>query len=303
MTIKQKQLCGLLSGHKIEYSENEPMNAHTTFRIGGAASVFAVPDTEDKLRLAVDACRIAETPYIVLGRGSNVLFDDSGYKGAVISTEKLSAMTVSGNDITCGCGASFTQIAVIARDNSLTGLEFAYGIPGAVGGAVFMNAGAYGGEVSQVLLESTYYDPNGGKVHTINNTEHHYGYRESIYRDQPERVILSARFGLVSADKNEIKQKMDGYMESRKAKQPLEYPSAGSVFKRCQGHFTGQMIEELGLKGYTVGGAQVSEKHAGFIINRGGATSADVLKLIDIIKEKVRDGYGLELQCEVIYIK
>ena len=303
MTIRQKQLCDLLGGHKIEYLENEPMSAHTTFRIGGAASVFAVPDTEDKLRLAVDACRISKTPYTVLGRGSNVLFDDSGYKGAVISTEKLKEITVSGNDITCGCGASFTQAAVIARDNSLSGLEFAFGIPGAVGGAVFMNAGAYGGEVSQVLLDSTYYDPVDGEIHTINNSEHNYGYRESVYREHPERVILSARFGLVSADKNEIKEKMDGYMESRRTKQPLKYPSAGSVFKRCQGHFTGQMIEELGLKGFTVGGAQVSEKHAGFIINRGGASSADVLKLIEIIKEKVRDGYGLDLQCEVIHIK
>lgn len=299
----QNRLCGLLSGYNISFTENELMSTHTSFRIGGIASVFAVPETEKQLCLAVDACRSTGTPYTVLGKGSNVLFDDSGYNGAVISTEKLNAVRLCENVISCGCGASFTQTAVFARDNSLAGLEFAYGIPGAVGGAVFMNAGAYGGEVSQVLCDSTYYDTASGKIYTIESKEHNFGYRECVYREHPERIILSARFKLACGDKTNIKEKMDGYMESRRTKQPLEFPSAGSVFKRCQGHYTGQMIEELGLKGYTVGGAQVSQKHAGFIINRGGATSADVLKLIDIIKEKVLNSYGLELQCEIIHIK
>ena len=301
--MNESLFCSLLKEHGIEYSENVPMSAHTTFRIGGNAAYYLVPDTEEKLCRAADACNDAGVRHVVLGRGSNVLFDDAGYSGAVISTEKLNRITVSESKLICSCGASFTQCAAAARDASLSGLEFAYGIPGAVGGAVYMNAGAYGGEVSQVLKESTYYETKSRSVCTIPLSEHKYGYRESVYRDCPERLILSAVFELNVGDKKQIKEKMDGFMESRRTKQPLEYPSAGSVFKRCQGHFTGQMIEELGLKGYTVGGAQISEKHAGFIINKGGASSEDVLKLIAFIQKKVHDGYGLDLECEVIHIK
>ncbi len=292
-----------LRDRKIAFTEKEPMSLHTTFRIGGESELYVVPKCEDELMEAVSACVGSGVAYTVLGRGSNVVFDDEGYRGAVISTEKLNSVTVSGCKISCQCGASFTGVSAAARDAGLTGLEFAYGIPGAVGGAVVMNAGAYGGEVAAVLSESTYYDTLSGEVCTISLAEHCFGYRESIYKKHPERIVLSAVFTLCERDSAEIKEEMDGYMASRRAKQPLEYPSAGSVFKRAPGHFTGQMIEELGLKGYTIGGAQISEKHAGFIINRGGAASRDVAELIAFIKEKVYEGYGVSLEEELIFIK
>lgn len=288
---------------KIEYRENEEMSRHTTFKIGGAAKYFIIPKDREELIKVLKAVRLCGIRYTVLGRGSNVLFSDGGYDGAVITTEKLTAVSVSGNSITCEAGASFTQCAATARDNSLAGLEFAYGIPGFVGGAVFMNAGAYGGEVSQVLKRSTYYDIEKDETVTIDISEHEFGYRESVYRKHPEWVILSAEFQLPSGNFDEIKEKMDSHMEARRTKQPLEYPSAGSVFKRCQGHYTGQMIEELGLKGFRIGGAEISEKHAGFIVNRGCATAEDVMNLVDFIKEKVKEGFGCDLECELISIK
>lgn len=292
-----------LTENKIAFTEKEPMSAHTTFRIGGAADIYAVPMTEGELILAVSAAKACGVRFTVLGRGSNVVFDDGGYGGVVISTEKLNSINISGCEITCQCGASFTALAAIARDAGLSGLEFAYGIPGAAGGAVVMNAGAYGGEVSAVLINSTYYDAETGDICTIDLQEHCFGYRQSVYKSHPERIILSATFSLKERSIEDIRCEMNKYMESRKSKQPLEYPSAGSVFKRAPGHYTGQMIEELGLKGYTVGGAQISEKHAGFIVNRGGATSADVSELVSFIKEKVYAGYGVRLEEELIFIK
>lgn len=292
-----------LCENKIAFTKNEPMCAHTTFRIGGGADVYVVPKAESELVLAVSAAAACDVRFVVLGKGSNVVFDDEGYRGAVISTEKLNGIEICGREITCQCGASFTALAASARDAGLSGLEFAYGIPGAVGGAVVMNAGAYGGEVSSVLRESTYYDVKTGDICTIELKDHCFGYRQSVYKSHPERIILSASFSLKKRNIDDIRCEMTGYMESRKSKQPLEYPSAGSVFKRAPGHYTGQMIEELGLKGYTVGGAQISEKHAGFIINRGGATSTDVKRLISFIKEKVHNGYGVDLEEELIFIE
>lgn len=298
-----KAYTDLLKKENIPFSENEPMSRHTTFRIGGTSRIFVTPENASRLTRAAQVAKNNGIRYYILGKGSNVLFADEGYDGVVISTEKLTGCHREGSVVHCECGVSFTALARTCMEAGLAGLEFAYGIPGSVGGAVYMNAGAYGGEVSQVLLAATYFDVESGETVTLTNEEHNFGYRQSIYKESSGKIILSADFKLSEGVKEEILEKMDGYMLSRRTKQPLEYPSAGSVFKRCSGHFTGQMIEELGLKGYTVGGAQVSEKHAGFIINRGGATAEDVLGLIEYIKERVHEGYGLSLECEVIYIK
>jgi len=298
-----KDIIEFLCDAEIPYIKNELLSRHTTFRIGGEADLFIAPKDADSLKDVYDLCKRLGHKVYVLGRGSNVVFSDDGYKGIVISTENLSSVRIEGNTLYAECGASFTQIAVAARDASLAGLEFAYGIPGSVGGAVFMNAGAYGGQVSDCLSQSTAFDPVENKVVLTCGDDHEFGYRTSIYKKNPERIILSAEFELKPGDFDSIKATMDDFMGRRRSKQPLEYPSAGSVFKRPEGHFVGQMVEELGLKGYSVGGAQVSEKHAGFIINKGGATAADVAELIGIIKEKVNKAYNVELECEVIFVQ
>ncbi len=281
---------------------DEPMSRHTTFRIGGLTALYVCPTSLTAFLDIVKLVCNSGVKYYILGNGSNVLFDDDGFSGVVISTLGLSCVGVDGNIITAEVGATLASVCKAARDNSLTGLEFAYGIPGSVGGAVFMNAGAYGGEMSQVLTESTYLDTDDMTVHTITNAEHEYGYRESVYKHN-NHIILSAKFELMQGSREEIAAKMADFMDRRVTKQPLEYPSAGSVFKRYPGRFTGQMIEEAGLKGYTVGGAQISEKHAGFIVNCGGATACDVCELVAFIKAKILEIYGCELECEMIYVK
>lgn len=298
-----KKYIDFLTDADISFLKDEPMSQHTSFRIGGPCDLFVSPEGADSFREAYCAARDAGLRTYILGRGSNVLFSDEGFRGVVISTENLNCVTVEGNTLFAEAGASFTHIAAVARDHGLSGLEFAYGIPGSVGGAVFMNAGAYGGQVSDCLESSTAFDPASGHIVCTDANDHDFGYRTSIYKKNPERVILSASFELKAGNREEIREYMDDIMGRRRDKQPLEFPSAGSVFKRPEGHFVGQMIEELGLKGYSIGGAQVSEKHAGFIINRGGATEKDVLELIGFIKEKVNAAYGIMLECEVISVK
>ncbi len=288
--------------NKIEIRQNEPMSRHTTFRIGGSAALFLIPQTVGALTDLCGMIRETGARYYILGNGSNLLFDDSGFDGAVVSMGALTGICVEGNRITAESGAQLMNVCKKSRDAGLAGLEFAYGIPGSVGGAVYMNAGAYGGETAHVLKESTYLDPSDLTVHTIPLSEHKYGYRESIYKHS-NFIILSAIFELHEGDTEEIGAMMNDYMNRRITKQPLDYPSAGSVFKRYPGRFTGQMIEEAGLKGYTIGGAQVSEKHAGFIINRGGATAADVLALVEHIKNVILEQFGCALECEMIYVK
>jgi len=298
-----KKYIDFLTDADISFLRDEPMSRHTSFRIGGPCDLFVAPEGADSFRDAYDAAIKAGLRTYILGRGSNVLFSDEGFRGVVISTENLNGVTVEGNTLIAEAGASFTHIAAVARDAGLTGLEFAYGIPGSVGGAVFMNAGAYGGQVSDCLESSTAFDPVSGHIICTEGADHEFGYRSSIYKKNPERVILSATFELKEGNKDEIRAYMEDIMGRRRDKQPLEYPSAGSVFKRPEGYFAGQLIEEQGLKGYTVGGAQVSEKHAGFIINRGGATAKDVLELIENIQKTVNDAYGVMLECEVISVK
>ncbi len=302
MSTSVKRLIDLLSENNISFTLNELMSKHTTFKIGGPACIYATPSSIEELCKAVSLSIDCDVPYFILGKGSNILVSDEGVNGIVISCENLNRIEISGNRIICECGASLTRCASEAKNASLAGLAFAYGIPGSVGGAVYMNAGAYGGQVSDVLVSSTYYNPETREICTCVGDEHHFGYRESIYKENPTWVVLSAEFQLAKGDQNEIKAEMDDYMDRRRSKQPLEYPSAGSTFKRYPGHFTGQLIEESGLKGTMIGGAQVSEKHAGFIINKSDATAADVKELIDYVKSVIKNNYGFEIECEVIFV-
>lgn len=288
--------------NRIEIRRNEPMSRHTTFRIGGSAALYLIPQTMTALTDLCGMIRETGARYYILGNGSNLLFDDDGFDGAVVSMSALADVHAEGNLISAGAGAQLMNVCKKSRELGLAGLEFAYGIPGSVGGAVYMNAGAYGGETAHVLRESTYLDPSDLTVHTLPLSAHNYGYRESIYKHS-NFIILSAVFELSAGNTEEIAALMNDYMNRRITKQPLDFPSAGSVFKRYPGRFTGQMIEEAGLKGYTIGGAQVSEKHAGFIINCGDATAADVLALVEHIKKVILEQFGCALECEMIYVK
>ncbi len=279
---------------------DEPMSRHTTFKIGGPAKFFIKPCGEAATVYVLETLYKSGIRPLVIGNGSNLLVSDLGIDGVVV---KLSGGVCECRDdeIRAEAGASLASVAMCAKNNSLTGMECLYGIPGTVGGAVVMNAGAYGGEISKVLVKSTYFSPDG-QVYELDAKSHKFGYRESIFKKQPERIILSSTFKLNHGDKSDISKTMDELMMRRREKQPLEYPSAGSVFKRPPGHFAGALIENCGLKGYRIGGAEVSEKHAGFIINTGNATCDDVLRLIDYIKETVLKNMGVELECEICHI-
>lgn len=284
----------------IETRCNEPLSLHSSFKIGGTADIGVFPKTEDELCAVLRAANACGIRKMVLGNGSNVLFDDKGYRGAIIFTRMLRTRSVVGNILTASAGATLMSVATDARNAGLGGLEFVYGIPGSVGGAVCMNAGAYGGEISDVIESVTLYDATNEKIVTLTSSEMLFGYRKSIVANGERYTVISARFKLTPCDKSKISEKMTDYMSRRAEKQPLRYPSAGSVFKRSAPTvYTGKLIEDSGLKGYTIGGAQVSQKHAGFIINIGGATSADVNALIEHIKKVVFNNYGIELQCEI----
>ena len=291
-----------LSDNNIRFSENEPLSKHTSFKIGGNARVAAFPDSETKLVGVLQAAKKAGLRSVLLGNGSNVLVSDRGFDGVVIFTTECKNVSLNGNIITADCGVTLAKLASVARDASLTGLEFAHGIPGTVGGGVFMNAGAYGGEIGYVLVSSRFYDISDGSVGEMTADAHGFGYRTSVYSRNENLVMLSAKFELKPGNKDEISAKMSELMAKRREKQPIEYPSAGSTFKRPVDNFAGKLIEDAGLKGYTVGGAKVSEKHAGFVINVGGATAEDVKKLISYVKEKVYRDFGVLLECEIKFI-
>ncbi len=281
---------------------NEPIAPYTSFRIGGPADFYIEPKTPEALQSAVRLAKEFGIKTQIIGRGSNLLVSDAGYRGAILSTASLKELAVADNVITVGAGVSLTSLAKFACDASLAGLSFVHGIPGSVGGAVFMNAGAYGGEISQVLSESTYYDTEKDIFETLNAEKHFFAYRHSIYKEHPEWVILSASFRLCAGSSDAIHAEMEELMRRRIEKQPLEYPSAGSAFKRYPGYYTAQLIDGAGLKGTSIGGAQISEKHAGFIINRGGAKATDVLALIELVKEKIFLLHGIEIEPEIIYL-
>lgn len=278
-----------------------PLSEYCTFRIGGIADMVLHPSDEAALTDIIQYFTQKNIRFVIIGNGSNVLFADEGYRGAVILTDRLSSIRCVDNRIITASGAPLTLVASIACRNHLSGLEFAYGIPGTIGGAIFMNAGAYGGEMADIVVETTCYDASHEKIVTLCGDEHAFGYRESCFKHNGF-TILSATMQLNKGDSIKIRGQMDDYMRARNEKQPLEYPSAGSVFKRYPGYFTGKLIEELGLKGCCIGGAEVSTKHAGFIVNRDHASAHDVLELVAYIKEQIKHAYGIELECEIRYI-
>lgn len=276
----------------------EPMSSHTTFRIGGPAAAFVCPEGETDLKNVIDFCRREQIPYRILGNGSNLLVSDAGFKGVVISmTECWQSLRTEGERIFAGAGQLLSRTARRALEEGLTGFEFAAGIPGTVGGALVMNAGAYGFEMKDILESARVMTPEG-EILTLGPGGLCLGYRTSCIPFR-EYTVLEACFLLKKGDKESIEASMKELAEKRREKQPLQYPSAGSTFKRPQGHFAAQLIEEAGLKGLTVGGAQVSEKHSGFVINRGGATAADVMELCRQVREKVKARSGVELEMEV----
>ena len=276
---------------------NESMKKHTTFRIGGNADYFLIPENTSELQSAIKICRANNIPYFILGNGSNILVSDKGIEGAVISTEKLNTIEVYEDTIYAQAGAKLSKTASIAAENSLSGFETLSGIPGTVGGAVFMNAGAYGGEIKDVALEVYAIDENGNEK-TFSNSECNFGYRSSVF-SSGEYIITGAKFRLRTKDKDEITAQMRDYAERRRDRQPLSFPSAGSTFKRPEGYFAGKLIQDSGLQGFAIGGAAVSEKHCGFVVNTGNATCSDVVNLIDYIKKCVYEKFGVMLHEEV----
>lgn len=280
----------------LELRVQEPMSRHTSFRIGGPAALMALPQTADEAAAAVQVARELGVVPFFLGNGSNLLVPDQGVERFLIKAAGgLDDCSVNGTVITAGSGVTLARLAVFARDNSLTGLEFAHGIPGSLGGAVTMNAGAYGGEMAQVVRSVTCLNVEG-QVETV--TEFDFGYRHSAFSDGT-RMILAVTLELRDGEKETIRARMEELSVQRQSKQPLEYPSAGSMFKRPVGYFAAALIDQCGLKGLQVGGAQVSEKHAGFVVNRGGATCADVLGLVEQVKARVLAQTGVELEMEV----
>ena len=276
----------------------EPMKKHTTFRIGGPAEYLILPQTAEEIADVVKLCRQEEIPWYIVGNGSNLLVADEGVRGVVIQLlRNFNQIQVEGCQIRMQAGAQNAAVAKRALDASLTGFEFAAGIPGTIGGAVVMNAGAYGGEMKDILKEVTVLDQNG-MIRTIPTEELELGYRTSIIA-RKGYVVLEAVIVLKTGDPKEIKAAMDDLKEKRVTKQPLEYPSAGSTFKRPEGYFAGKLIMDAGLRGFSVGGAQISEKHCGFVINKGNATAEDVTELMDETKKIVMEKFGVALEPEV----
>ena len=299
---------------------NEPLSGHTSFKIGGRAALSVWPTGRAQVILVLSLWRDLGDgcPLCVLGKGSNVLVSDKGFCGLVVITTKAKRVVYEEDEVDdreafrrgvycrvyAECGASLTALAFDCGkpERELSGLEFAYGIPGTVGGAIVMNAGAYGSDVERVLISAEYYDLSTGEIATLMDEQMELDYRHSIFLDHPDWVVLSGVFKLSFGNGEEIREKMRANMDSRREKQPLEYPSAGSVFKRPVDNFAARMIDTAGLKGVSVGGAQVSEKHAGFIINRENATADDVRKLVRLVRDEVEKLYRYRLECEIRYI-
>lgn len=277
---------------------DEPMSVHCTFRCGGNAEIFAIPGSIDELVAVVNVCRNNEYPYMVIGNGSNLLVRDEGYQGVIIEVDsRISTIDVIGEDIVVDAGAKLSILAIAAMENDLAGLEFAHGIPGNLGGAVAMNAGAYGGEMKDVIKWVKALDSEGNII-TLDASELEMGYRTSRIAKE-NMIVLQARLGLNIGSADEISYIMQMLMQKRRASQPLEYPSAGSTFKRPEGYFAGKLVQDAGLRGYSVGGAMVSEKHCGFVINYDKATATDVIKLIADVQAKVKEQFGVDLEPEV----
>lgn len=282
-----------------EVRENEPMSRYTTFKIGGNAQLLVFVPNISALKAILMQCDEEKIPVFILGKGSNLLVSDKGIEGVVIKLDGgFKKITLVDDDtVYCGAAASLASVCRFALENGLSGLEFAWGIPGSAGGAAYMNAGAYGGEMKDVLINCNHITKSG-ETGSLSGEELKLSYRHSVYCEN-ENIITGISLRLHKDSKAEINRRMDDYMQRRKDKQPLDYPSAGSVFKRPEGYFAGTLIQDSGLKGASVGGAMVSTKHAGFIINTGGAKCSDVLSLIEHIKATVKDKFGVDLECEV----
>ena len=277
---------------------DEPMSKHTTFRVGGPADYFVMPKNTEEVQKVATFCRESGMPYYVLGNGSNLLVSDRGYRGVIVQIYKeMNQIQIEGTTIRVQAGALLSKIGSAALEAGLTGFEFASGIPGTVGGAVVMNAGAYGGETRDILKSATVLTPDGA-VLTLCNEELELGYRTSVIAKN-DYVVLEAEYELSPGEREAIRAKMDELKVQRVTKQPLEFPSAGSTFKRPEGYFAGKLIQDAGLRGFTVGGAQISEKHCGFVINKGNATATDIKELIQQVSDKVMQEFGVRLEPEV----
>lgn len=290
------QICSIVGSDNVY--KDEPMKKHTTFRIGGAADYYVTPHSRDEIAQVIAACRENRIPYYILGNGSNLLVGDGGYRGVILQIFKnFNDIHVEGTCITARAGALLSRIAKKALENGLTGFEFASGIPGTLGGAAVMNAGAYGGEMKDVLEEVTVLSQEGD-ILTLQKEEMELGYRTSVIA-QKGYIVLEAKLKLRSGSREEISARMEELKEKRISRQPLEYPSAGSTFKRPEGYFAGKLIMEAGLRGFSVGDAQVSEKHCGFVINKGEATAEQVRELMREVTRRVEENSGVRLEPEV----
>lgn len=287
--------------NKEDIYANEPMSKHTTFKIGGTADIFVKLRSTEQIERLINLCNEKNVPIKVIGNGSNILVKDNGVRGVVAKICTNSYEFLDEETIRVDAGMLNVKVSMILVEHSLTGFEFASGIPGTIGGAVKMNAGAYGSQMSDVVVKTKYIDLKDMQIKEINNTEQKFEYRKSLFSTTPS-IIIDTTLQLKKAEKEEIQKKISKNNESRKTKQPIEKPSAGSTFKRGKNFITAQLIDECGLKGYTVGGAQVSTKHAGFIVNTGNATASDVIKLVEIIKQKVQEKFnkGIDLEIEII---
>ena len=294
-----ERFSNLLGNEKVRI--NEPMNRHTTFRIGGPADYFLLPSSSEEVKGILEICKEESLQYFILGNGSNLLVSDEGYRGVIIQLYRnYGGLTVEGTEIRAGAGVLLSQIAATARNESLTGFEFAGGIPGTLGGAVVMNAGAYGGELKDVLKEAVVMDREGN-IFTVPVEKLAMGYRTSLVKTAGY-LVLEVVISLKKGSQEEIRDTMKDLADRRISKQPLEYPSAGSTFKRPEGYFAGKLIMDSGLRGYSVGGAMVSEKHCGFVINKGNATAEDVVSLMKHVTEVVQEKYGVTLEPEVKFL-
>lgn len=278
---------------------NENMRNHTTFKVGGPADIFVKPKDKKEAAEIVRLLLENKIPYYVIGNGSNLLVSDKGYRGCIICmSEGMDFIEIDGNIITAGAGAILSKVCSMAMESSLSGLVFASGIPGSVGGAIYMNAGAYGGEMKDVVKEVELLNSATGEIKIVPGADMGFAYRTSIVKNSPY-IVLSAKFELMSADREEIKSQMNELSAKRREKQPLEYPSAGSTFKRPEGYFAGKLIEDANLKGYRVGGACVSQKHSGFVVNDNNATCEDIITLIRDVRRIVNEKFGVLLEPEV----
>ena len=276
---------------------DSPMSEHIYFRVGGPADILVTPVNEEQVVNTLKLCREYNVPYFILGNGSNILVKDGGISGVVIKFNKLNKITTEGNCVTAQSGALLKDVSKAALENNLRGFEFACGIPGSIGGAVFMNAGAYDGEIAHVIKSARVIDENCN-IKNLTKEELELGYRSSIVMKKGY-VVIEATVELESGEYASIKDKIDDLTNRRESKQPLEYPSAGSTFKRPEGYFAGKLIQDSGLKGFSIGGAAVSEKHSGFVINKGGATAKDVLDVIAHVQKTVKENFDVELHTEV----